>query len=79
MRQEVDEIAKSAIAAFPRVGRCQAVVDREKKDAHPTRELWIFRVKAPWPVSVAAAIQDVDYCAPVWVNVLAIGTWLWGP
>ena len=37
--------------------------------------LVVDRINIPWPFYVAARIEDIDYFAPVWLNVAALGLW----
>lgn len=37
----------------------------------------IDKMNVPWPFYVAARIEDIDYFAPIWLNVIALGSWLY--
>lgn len=35
------------------------------------------KVTVPTVVRIIAMFEDVDFLAPIWLNILALGLWLW--
>lgn len=70
-------------AASPRVGLLEAgstflLVGRERDS--PMRELQgqyaLSSIELPLIVNLLARIEEIDYFAPVWLNVAAVGCWI---
>jgi len=68
---------RDLIAAFPKVWkfRVQGKVEPvHVADADgESRTLWEAEVTIPFACRLAALVQDLDYTAPIWLNVVALG------
>jgi hypothetical protein len=76
-RQEVESELKSLIDAFPKVGKIRVrgevtgheFVDDDTGEPHLAFEA---EIEIPKLCRFAALVQDIDYSAPIWANVLAL-------
>ena len=44
---------------------------------HVRNQLIVVGASIPLPFRVAARIEDIDYFSPIWLNVVALGLWVY--
>jgi hypothetical protein len=67
--------------AFPKFGRARAsakVINQEFTDSDgDERQHYCVEVTIPRRCRIAALLEDIDYTAPVWLNLAAILSFVW--
>jgi len=48
------------------------------EDGEPSGPMYGAKVVIPVKCRITAIFQDIDYSSPIWLNLLAIGAFLWG-
>lgn len=76
-RSRVEQLAARLPSAFPKFARARAkaTVHAEPCSDSEGKEYlgWQLKVVIPLRCRIAALLQDVDYTAPVWFNMLVLG------
>ena len=71
---------------FPRLPGLEitATVNPEESEERSEPDIYgekhrvvVERVNIPFLFHVAARIEDIDYFAPIWLNALALGLWVY--
>jgi hypothetical protein len=86
---QVEEFLENFRQLFPRIPGFQitakrkmvvspiAVMSEEHVQKEHKTDSQVEMVIIPWPLRVAARIEDIDYFAPIWLNVIALGRWFY--